>query len=299
VSACVANIFSEDVVGTMELTTGASAVRLRQQSITYLGPSIEEPCPVCGGFCGDPAGGTRRLCSSNADCGPGVQCVADAICSFGPNVDEACRPDPPYGGPTALFGTTSVDCPPFPYADISGGGSDILFDPRTTGTATLTPSVPCSAAHFAGNACIGGPDGGRPCAGGSDCPSGTCSPRCFCSGQRQPNACEPACVGGSNDAAPCGADSDCAGGGFCHPGDCRLNPEDTDSAQEGRCSVPAGRECFVNSGIMRQGSAGIPQRTTAGVYCVPPTDSAAVNITFGLPGPAALTQPETTIEAGL
>ena len=293
ISVCVVNEFSEDIVGTTNLATGESAVRVRQWSTTHLEGNNSQPCPVCGNWCNDPV---RRNCATNADCDPGVTCVTEPICSRGPNKDKTCRPDPPFGGVSLSFGITSVDCPPNPGNNISV--FDILFDPRTTGTVTLTPSVPCTAPEFTGDACIGGPNDGRPCSAGSDCPSGTCSPQCFCPGQRQPNGCEPACVGGLNNAAPCGSDSDCADG-FCHPGDCRLNPEDTDSVQEGRCSVPAGRECFVNSGIMRQGSAGVPERTTAGVYCMPPTSGGAVNNTLGLPGPAALTQPETTIEAGL
>jgi hypothetical protein len=115
-------------------------------------------------------------------------------------------------------------------------------------------------------------------------------------------------------------------GGFCHRGDCRPEPADTDSCQEGRCTagpitgtcaanaaetctvdgdcapgdvcVIALRQCFVNGRIDRCGAPGLPDRTTAAVYCVPGTGQPAVDATVGAPGPAALTQPETPLPVG-
>ena len=242
VSGCVLNVFSEDIVGTTDLATGVTSVRVRQRSLTHIGRSIEQPCPVCGGFCGDPPDGVRNLCATDTDCGAGplrgraVPCVTASLCSFGPNADQLCRPDPPFGGTTDFFGTTSVDCPPPLGANISGSGLDILFDPATTGTASLQPTVQCAAGAFTSRACIGGLDQGRPCAVDSECAGGTCSHQCHCPDQQKPNDCDAACVGGTGNGQPCITDSDCPGG-FCHAGDCRENPADPDGATEGVCTV--------------------------------------------------------------
>lgn len=124
----------------------------------------------------------------------------------------------------------------------------------------------------------------------------------------------------------CAADSDCPGG-FCHPSDCRLDPLDLDSDQEGICSagpvdkfcsvtsyhscsndsqcaaplcpdcqggetcVGRSRACFINSGITRTGTPGTPERETAAVYCVP-ANKPAINTSAGFAGPGALIQRE-------
>ena len=332
VSVCMVNVFSEDVVGTTNLFTGAAATRRRERAITHLGLNSNTPCPVCGGFCA----ADRAHCDTDFDCGVAGPCVTSAICSDGPNRDKPCRLGAPFAGETAFFGTTSVDCPPSPSSDISAGGLDVLMNPATTGATTMAPSVPCDAPGLTANACFGGASEGRPCATASECPGGACGPQCFCpnagSTLQRPNGCDPACLGGDNDRAPCVSDSECPGA-FCHPADCRTDPGDVGSAQEGRCTagpatshcafttfqpctsdaecapptcsacfpgetcVSSLLQCFVNVsdgiGILRQGAPGVPDRTTAGVTCVPPSANPMVNATYGLPGPVALTQPET------
>jgi len=336
VSVCVVNQFTEDVTGTTDLATGHGAVRLRQNSITILGQDQQQPCPVCGGFCSGPAGeqgpGQRNLCSSNADCTqPGSTCVTDAVCSYGPNRDKACRIAPPGGGPTEFFGNPSVDCPTL---GTILGSIDILFNPATTGSVSLTANVLCNRAGFNNKTCAGGPNQHAVCTVDSECPGGTCNNQCFCGGGSQaPNACQAACVGGSNPFAPCTDNTDCPGG-FCHPADCQPNPGDTDSAGEGLCTVGPGdghcstntfvsctsnaqcqapacafcdpgetcdtqiRQCFVNPVIEREGIPGLGDRTSAAIFCISATSSAAVNNVAGLPGPGAITNPTTTIETG-
>ena len=352
VSVCVVNTFSEDVVGTTNLADGSGSLRMRQSSVTYLGPVADQPCPVCGGFCAGNLGegggvGQRHRCDDDSDCpNAPFHCVTDNICSYGPNADKACRPDPPIGGPTDLFGNPSSDCGPPPGFPISGfPGVDILFDPMTTGTVAVTPNVECNAPGFSDTRCVGGINEGRPCNVPGDCPGGSCNEQCFCpndgGSSQRPNACNPACVStGPDDAQPCATDAHCPTG-FCHPADCRVDPSDTDSVQEGRCTTgpidgqcsvttsrpcslgsdsdcrppseggscsfcdsgetcqPKRRECFVNSGIVRAGSAGAPDRVLAAIFCIPPTSSSAVNGTTGLPAPGALTQPITVHETGL
>lgn len=337
VGVCLVRTLSEDVVGWTDLATGESEVRLRERLRVHLGATTAMPCPVCGGFCAGPSSpsesGTRRPCASDADCAsPPYLCVTEPVCSHGPNVDAPCRPSPPFGGDTDLFGTTSVDCPPPTVANVTDAGLDLLAAPRTTGTVTLPARVPCTAPDVAGTACVGGAGDGRPCADAGDCPGGSCRPQCFC-GERRPNPCAPACVGGAFDAEPCGDDADCPGG-FCRAADCRVDPSDTDSCQEGRCTVGpvngtcstsrfrpctsdadcavsncplcvpnetcvfALHQCFVNGEIERCGSAGVPDRTTAAIGCLVGTGNAAVDGVSGAPGPTGLTQPETTVVVG-
>jgi hypothetical protein len=345
VSVCVINLFKEDVTGTTDLATGAGAVRVHQDSQTWLGPDQQQPCPVCGGFCSGPGGGSgpgvRNLCTSDADCSGGAHCVTDSVCSWGPNIDQPCRPNPPFGGPTQFFGNPSVDCA-FPTNGTFLGDIDILFNPATTGSVSLTANVDCASNGFTNKTCVGGPNEFRTCTINSECPGGTCNEQCFCTsethpGAQVPNACDHACRGGTNDAAPCADDSECPGG-FCHDKDCRVNPSDTDSTQEGLCTVgpfdgncsvhpfrgcqddswcspvpglnycpfcdpgetcvQVQRQCFVNPTMTRSGSPGTPDRVSAAIFCIAGTNSGPVNATAGLPGPGAITQPATTIEVG-
>ncbi len=342
IALCIANTFAEDVVGTLDLATGASAVRQRQRWTTHLASDPSQPCPVCGGFCAGTAGvagpGARNRCTTDADCpSPPNVCVLDSVCSFGPNVDQPCRANPPFGGPTTLFGNPSIDCPHPAGASI--GQLDVLFNPATTGATSLTSNVDCTDPGFAGKACVGGVNDGRPCTIAADCAGGTCNEQCFCPGvggvPQRPNACDAACVGGLLDAQPCLNDSECdPPNGFCHPGDCRENSGDTDSTQEGACTTgpvtarcslttyracavagdcapPAcpscqvgetcdfpPRQCFVNGVTTRNGTPGAPSRTTVATFCMGATSSAIVNTAVGLPGPGAITQPVTSVEVG-
>jgi hypothetical protein len=326
VSVCNVSVLSEDVVGTVNINDGTAAVKIRQRARTYQGIQQNKPCPVCGGFCGT----SREPCATTADCGvSGGTCITAPICSDGVRKDLPCRASAPFGGYNQFFGVTSVDCPPNTafLTDTTGNGLDINVNPRTTGTAILLPSFPCTDAKFSSNACVGGANEGRPCTVVGDCPGGTCTGQCFCSGEVQPNACEDACVGGPNDAAGCMTDSECPSG-FCHVGDCRVNPSDTDSNQEGICTagpvvghcsttvirgcnndaecsqaqcsfcstgetcIVGLRQCFVNSGIIRTGNPRTPNGESGGAYCVP-GNATAINTTAGFPGPGALIQHET------
>ena len=326
VTVCNVLTLSEDVVGTVNVLTGESVVRAPQISRTYnrsVG-SANKPCPVCGGFCAV----DKERCATDEECAVNAgPCVTALVCSDGLREGRVCRTTPPFGSTSGSFGATSVDCPPSPDGEItSAAGLALYVTERTTGTVTLPPTQPCASAGFMNNTCRGGSSEGRPCATASECPGGSCDPQCFCAGQQRPNACFAACVGGTSDAVECVTDSDCPGG-FCHPGDCRLDPTDTDSVQEGICTagppdshcslttyrpcandascnppnclyceagetcVTRNRACFINSGIVRQGTPRTPEGTSVGVYCIA-GDNAAVNSVAGFPGPAAFTQPE-------
>jgi hypothetical protein len=363
VAVCVVNIFTEDVVGTSDLASGSSAVRIRQNSNTYLGgdqSTIATPCPLCGGFC-SPVNATDKFCTVDADCGVGSTCITAPICSRGINEGKDCRPDPPYGGTTAIFGNPSVDCPP------NGtliGTIDILFNPATTGAVALIPNQACGQSGFAGvKTCVGGGNEGATCTTGTQCPGGTCNDQCFCpntppGAAEAPNQCLAACVGGTNDAADCSVASECPGG-FCHLGDCRdagisdpggegvctTGPSDQTCSQHNfqgcttdaqckpsrRCIAGANvnalcttasecpgsscdvgcsvcfesetcvnkqRECFVNSGIHKTGTADPDNPETVAAFCITRTASPATNNTAGLPGPGAIRQPATVVRTG-
>ncbi len=326
VTVCNVTTLSEDVVGTVNVLTGESVVRAPQLSRTFgrtVG-SANKPCPVCGGFCAV----DKERCAVDADCdlnaGP---CVTSLVCSDGPNEGKLCRTPPPFGSTSPQFGTTSIDCPPTQEAEItSDAGLALYVTERSTGTVSMAPTEPCTAPGYTGNACRGGGSEGRPCTTASECPGGSCDPQCFCPGQLRPNACFAACVGGTSDAVECIADSDCPGG-FCHSADCRLDPSDPGSVQEGICTAgPAdshcsitsyrpcvsasdcappscpyceagescltrNRACFLNTGIVRQGMPRTPEGVSVGIYCIM-GDNNAVNSVAGFPGPAAFTQPE-------
>jgi hypothetical protein len=328
ITVCNVTIFSEDIVGTVDLASGHSVVRAPQRARTYAREigSANKPCPVCGNFCG----GSRERCTVDAECGNQGPCITLQICSDGLNKGRECRTAPPFGNPSTLFGTTSVDCPPDLNGEItSAAGIDLYVTERSTGIVGMGPSQTCTAPGYGGNACLGGTSAGRPCSVASECPSGSCGPQCFCEGQVRPNACAPACVGGSNDAGGCESDSDCPGG-FCHNADCRVDPSDTGSVQEGICTtgpiekycsltkyrpcaqdadcgppscpycasgetcVSRRRACFPNGGIIRVGAPHTPEGVSVGVYCIE-GDNAAVNTVAGFPGPAAFTQPELQV----
>jgi hypothetical protein len=339
VPVCIVNVFTEDVVGTKDLATGSSAIRLRQKSIVQMTGTPSQPCPVCGGFCKAAAGdlGGRHNCVTSADCADTASqiCVTDHLCSFGPNQGQGCRPDPPFGGPTPLFGNPSVDCPP---TLSSPGVLDIVFDPQTTDTVSLQPSFQCSEPVFGGKACAGGSKQGADCTSASECPGGSCSHQCFCPSvggvRQQPNGCGAACVGGPFDADACTDDSDCPGG-FCHLADCRPDPTAPAAVQpyeggctvtvEGQCSVSTYRgcfsdadcasptcltcepnetcqvkpkDCYINSGITRVGVASTTDPVQSAIFCIPATGQSAVDSTAGLPGPGTIRESTTVIDTG-
>jgi hypothetical protein len=298
-----------------------------------------QPCPVCGGFCKAQPGDTggRHTCTTNGDCADVAshECVIDHICSSGPNQGQVCRADPPFGGPTPLFGNPSIDCPP---TLSSPGILDIVFDPQSTETVSLAPSYQCNEAAFSGKACVGGGNQGANCTDGSECPGGTCNDQCFCPAvggvREQPNGCDAACVGGTNDAQPCTVDSECAGG-FCHLADCRSDPSAPAALQpneggctatiQGRCSYStyqscladtdcapptclrcktsetcqfSPKDCYINSGIVRTGVASPTDPVLSAIFCIAGTGQSAVDATAGLPGPGAIRQTSSVIDTG-
>jgi len=199
-SVCVVDTLVDEVYGSVNLATGESWEFLRENSMTFLNKSVPMPCPVCGGFCAG-SGGLAGLCAADSDCPAGQgPCVLGSICNDGPNKGKPCNPNFPRGGQTAGFGVTSLDCPPSPGQNISGGGLDIAYNPFVTGVITVpafttcgnfkicagsqgacTVDGDCPAGQVCKNICSGSLE---PCAATSDCPQGeTCNKKCAGNGE--------------------------------------------------------------------------------------------------------------------
>jgi hypothetical protein len=199
---------------------------------------------------------TRASQLTGVAVGVGVEITADAAPpkqttrpKLGVNRNASCTTlsrqayTPPFGNP-------SVDC------RMNGqlfGTIDILFNPATTGSTTLTAKLPCNNLGFNNKRCAGGANNHAVCTTASECPGGTCNQQCFCPNtpagtNQRPTGCQDACFGGPDNAFPCTTDADCTPPGFCNPGDCRVNPGDTGSAQEGLCTVgPFDKSCSTHS----------------------------------------------------
>jgi hypothetical protein len=67
----------------------------------------------------------------------------------------------------------------------------------------------------------------------------------------------------------------------------------------GETCVVTNQQCFVNSGILRIGTAHPTDPIAVAQYCITQTSSGAVNNTAGLPGPGALSSVQTHVRTGI
>jgi len=304
VSVCVTNEITGAASGTIGVESGDIAMSLPYLAKIYSGPLLDDPCPKC--VAGSCSGGARN----------GSPCTVN--------------------GTSPLFADdVSFDCPPLAATLI--GNLVPAGIPLSTGTTSMTLSAAspnCRAAGFTALKCLCDTCNNlsaTACASNADC---TAVGATVCGGKR--------CIGGVNSGAPCAATSECPGGGCaipgafpapnqCDDGTCSPNPGDTDSSDEGQCSVgpfeqfcamqtyrgcatnadcPAPgdsctvgkfRECFTDNGLLggsisAAGVADPPVNSTAaptlaGVTCIPPTTSSSVNVVAGFPGAGRLTLP--------
>jgi hypothetical protein len=187
----------------------------------------------------------------------------DGTCSGGADPGAACD----GGAIGSDFGTTSNDCVP------SGGGiGDLALDlnPLATGTVTIDASVDCvSDAVGTG--------------------------RCFCSGQVEPNACEPDGVCPASGVCELGPiDSVCDAQPFrsCRSG---TGTEDCDARFPGAGScVDRPRPCFGTQ-VARTGTCGTDRSDLVALFCVRATDAPAIDAMVGLPGPGTITLPVSVL----
>lgn len=180
--------------------------------------------------------------------------VKGGTCSAGPAVGAPCDLE---GTPN--LGSTSRDCLPTGPSV----GEPSVFLNLTTATATLAGNFDCTAAGYPAGACHC-PNQERPNA----CLDGICPTSGVCESGPLEETCsgEPdrSCSSGSGTAE---CEDVAPGAGFCteQPRQCRPNP-----------MISLGSCLF--SGVFGW-SAG---------FCAPPTRSAAIDSTVGLPGPATL-----------
>jgi hypothetical protein len=262
---CVLNRIKNDFGGTMNLRTGELYDTANLVSLVHLGLSTTQPCPVCNGDV-TPNDGVR-----------------DGTCSGG-LTSGACD----VNGTHPTFGPVSFDCPPNAATNISGNGLQINLK-FSTAQQSLAATLPCDDPGVFGDCpcrvCSG--DGTLGCSSNADCAAagaGSCT------------------AGGGAGVKPseC-ADIQCSSAGECEAGpvdtycDGQTHPDgrgyvtcvaDADCAAlgAGTCTISENRRCFPDP-ITVEGHADPQNPASAAIFCIPPTTSAAVNASGGLPGP--------------
>jgi hypothetical protein len=278
---CTVGIATNNPTGTWNVETGGGSVDLAERVVVYTGFSHLNPCPTCDGDTpGDGvAGGT---CSGGAS--NGLSCEAHAS-------------DPTFPFPTGGF--YSIDCLPPSGANITGTGLAVTHT-ETTGTSTLTASLPCSAPNGALNCpcfvCSG--NQGLPCSSDAECATaGAGSCNSVGSGQAtSPDNCDfNDCTVDSNGEGECSSsfptvycdgltEEDGRGVIACSDnGDCDNFIEP--GFDPGVCTVGEFPKCF-GPVISATGLADPDEPRTVAATCVPPSSNGIVNVVFGLPGPA-------------
>ena len=262
---CVLNTIVADYGGTANLRAGEWFDTAQLSSLVHLGLTQTAPCPTCGGDI-TPNDGIR-----------------DGTCQ-GALASGACDTNAVH--PT--FGPMSLDCPPNSLTNVSGGGLQIRLQ-FSTGQRQLSYNLPCDDPGTFGNCpcrvCSG--DANVGCNSDADCAAlgaGACTAGGG-SGVR-PNQCsdlvcnaQGRCPAGPVDMF-CDGTTQPDGSGFVT---CQNNAGCATSGGGGTCSIQANRRCFTNP-IVTEGSPSLVAPVRAAAFCIPPTTSAAVNASGGLPG---------------
>jgi cysteine-rich repeat protein len=314
--ACVVNRFREDLRGTVDVDSGAGTSSVRLASVVYLGISVVEPCPSCGGKCSAPAANFGLPCAVDLDCdadtgdGTGVCGSYDPVpndglrqgtCRGGANDGQSCDAGARHESFPAPGGAMhSLDCFPDAGKNVSGTGLRIDIDQATT-TSILSVGVTCGYPPYIVDECHCGQ-----CSGASSIP---CNSDAVCAALGAGT-----CVrAGNNDPLPnqCALDGICndAGGGegvcnqgptdkFCD-GLVRANGEGFIACQNqsdcdafpngiaGSCTLAKGRECFLDT-IVAKGSADPRYPVAAAAFCIGRTGNGGINSVAGLPGPGRI-----------
>jgi hypothetical protein len=282
IPVCVLNRYVQDHSGTVDLGTGQWEATSFDNAKVYLGENTQlQPCPNCIG-----------------DVTPGDG-VRDGTCSQGARLNMPC--DQTADHPD--FGPISHECPPNAITNISGTGLVLTLD-FTTGEQSLPAQLPCTTPPgtmcpclvCSGNTNLG-------CTSNADCAAGGFGLCNSISGQPSASARANACADGI-----CTCDDD--GDGVCDSGTCQAGPTemfcdgvvrqngrgflqcntvaDCAALAAGNCSISQKRPCYPDP--LEITGDGTPfGASLSSLFCVPPTTSAAVNNSAGLPSAGAVT----------
>jgi hypothetical protein len=208
--------------------------------------------------------------------------VRDGTCQGG-LASGACD----VNGTHPTFGPTSLDCRPNSAQNISGNGLQINLR-FTTGSQSLAAALPCDAGIPGPCFCrVCSGDGTLGCTSNADCAAANAG-TCTAGGGAgvRPNQC---------DDLTCSAQGRCDAGpidmycdGITHP-DGRgfitcVGDADCQALGAGSCTIAENRRCFPNP-IAVEGRADTAVAVRGAIFCIPATNSPAVNASGGLPGP--------------
>lgn len=314
IGMCVTRQLGSFIEGTANVETGAVAATALQVWNVYLGPTSADACPRCVGDGTANDGVPGGTCSEGAHAG--VACDANGSVGGLPDFGATSLDCPPL--PTSIVATLPlvVDSSTATVTETltassprcSGAPSkQCLCDTCNNADAQACQTnadCPDPAGPIlpicGGRRCIAGANEGAACIQNSQCPGGACA---RAGAPTRPNGCADdtataldgtLCV----DTAPFGDDEgECPEGPLeqsCvnHPQRACVTDADCDGVPE--ACRDSRRRCFLDNGIIGNaivaaGMADTPMAdrflpTRASVFCVPPTDSPAVDTTFGFPG---------------
>jgi hypothetical protein len=195
------------------------------------------------------------------------------------------------------FGPVSLDCPPNAVTNVSGSGLVLTLDFSTV-EQSMPFELPCDAPPgrlcpcrvCSGNMLLG-------CSSDAECAAASAG-TCTAGGGAgvQPNACadgvctcdDDVCRAGVCEAGPtemfCDGIVRQNGRGFLQ----RNTTVDCAALAAGSCTIEQDRPCYPDP--LEISGAGTPfGADLSSLFCIPPTNSAAVNNTAGLPGAGATT----------
>ena len=219
VATCVSNQINGMITGTANVESGTAATTANLISRVYTGPN-PNPCPKCIGD------------------GPANDGIRAGTCDTGPNMGLTC--DVNGTSPNLFWGSTSLDCPPIPGAQVASLPIN-LSNSTGTRTVTLTSASPnCRAPGFTTNKCFCDTCdnlAATPCMTNADCVAvgaTVCGGRRCIGGTNNGTACSLTCAGGTNVGAPCTVTSECPGSS------CTSNSQ----CPGGACNVPGAATAF-------------------------------------------------------
>jgi hypothetical protein len=237
ISVCVVSTLRAPVTGTSDPRSGCGTIELKLASAVFTGATLARPCPRCAD---DPTPNDGRK---------------EGHCDGGARRDAPCDGE----SASAVFGTTSSDCPPPAASGI--GELAIDLSPLTTGHARRAAATDCVRKV-----------GFRA--------------RCFCREQTQPNDCADGTCGPDGRCEHGPVDGACSRAPYraCIPG---AAPDECTT--DGPCEERR-RPCFGEA-VEAHGACDPRRPTYVALFCAPPTRAPAVNTTAGLPGPARIVLP--------